>query len=67
MAAWQQRCYLDGIARGQRRRGAPVLSSDRLEGDPPMVRGVSQANGWLRRKSVLIVAAAALMTYEALR
>ena len=29
--------------------------------------GVSQANGWLRRKSVLIVAAAALMTYEALR
>jgi hypothetical protein len=32
-----------------------------------MVRGVSQANGWLRRKSVLFVAAAALMTYEALR
>jgi hypothetical protein len=32
-----------------------------------MVRGVSQANGWLRRKSVRIVAAASLMTYEALR
>ncbi len=36
-------------------------------GNPRVVRGVSQALGWLRRKSVMIVAAAALMRHETQR